>query len=779
MKKFIKRFGVVALLLSVLLTGCFRNTSDGNDSESSTNNDIKFLDLNGYTVIRGDGEANDVISAISSFYFKLMDEYGLDVSFGVDIEIKNPDKEIVIGATNRSTDKNHRYSDFSVEYKDGDIYVYGGSGEAVKAALEWLCERIAEDGKLSLEDIPYEYNATYELEALKVCGVPFSEFVFEEDSKGLTDEIKSWAGPVAGMRKESKNGYTIKVVEDSTLYLNEVSVELVGKTLMLTASSHLGNSKIAVDYFLNALKTCKGNELTFGESEIVELPKADATIKDVRSVNSSNIRVYFKALDSYKVGDEAIFVCTLKADDTVVSCPKFTWSAVDGNGKSYSGEADGSYGKLVIKLPIEAAGELQLKVLAKDENGKLIENVLQSEDADKDPLFSIIIKSADGQSVNMKEIPECFDTTPIVYVVGTDYQIIVPVNRETLMWVEVDGKLFYDDVNGILRSNCITHKMTVPQALLDGAGEYTICYRIVNQRKPYNSSVSEVYEYKSAFRPVTSENPRFFSIADAHNRVDEPVAAAKAFGKMDFLILNGDIPNDAGDIKNFATIHRIASEITNGEIPVVYARGNHDMRGIYAENIADHTPTDNGNSYFTFRLGKIWGIVLDCGEDKVDTHTEYGSTICCTEFRRRQTEFINSVIANAENEYAAEGVEYKLVVCHDPFTEYESDKPSAEDYAIYTEWARLLRESVKPDVMISGHVHRAYITEIGGALDKLGQACPVVVGSAPGTSGVTSYEDKLSVSNVYIATGFELTDSGLVVEFVGHNGIVYKRTYLQ
>ena len=782
MKTFFKKFGVVFLLLSVLLTGCVKADVEEQESVSDTES-VKTsepLDLNGYTVIRGDGEDTAVISAISSFYLKLMDEYKLDVSFGMDIEIKDSEKEIVIGSTNRFEDKNHRYSDYSVEYKDGDIYICGGSAEAIAAAIEWLSsECMTEDKKLMTDKMPYEYNATYELEDLKVCGVALNKFVFEDNGNGFTDALEAWVGPRAGLRKSSPEGYVIKVVEDKTLYLNEVAVELVDKELMLVASSHLGNAQVAADYFLDVLMNRKENDLTFPESEMIEMPKADSSVKDVRAAGGNNASISFKALDSYKVGDEAIFVCTLKSGNTVLSCPKFTWTAVDGAGKSFSGEADGSHGKLIIKLPVESAGELQLKVLVKDENGALIDRVAQSEDLDKDPLFSIIMGTSDGESIHMKEIPAAFETTPIVYAVGDNYQILVPVAQETLMWVEVDGKLFYDDVNGILRSNCITHKMTVPQALLDNAREYTICYRIVNQRKPYNSSVSEVYEYKSAFRPVESDKPRFFSIADAHNRVDEPVAAAKAFGEMDFLILNGDIPNDAGDINNFSTIHRIAAEITNGEIPVVFARGNHDMRGIYGENIADHTPTDNGNSYFTFRLGKIWGIVLDCGEDKTDSHTEYGSTVCCTDFRKRQTEFLNSIIANAENEYAAEGVEYRLVVCHDPFTEYDEDKPSAEDYAIYTEWARLLREYVKPDVMISGHVHRAYITEVGGELDNLGQACPVVVGSAPGTSGTSSYEGKISISNVFIATGFELGDSGLVVDFIGHNGIVYKRTVLQ
>ncbi|MBO7310278.1 MAG: metallophosphoesterase [Clostridia bacterium] len=291
----------------------------------------------------------------------------------------------------------------------------------------------------------------------------------------------------------------------------------------------------------------------------------------------------------------------------------------------------------------------------------------------------------------MKQIPECFATTPIVYAVGSKYQIMVPVTKETLMWVEIAGNCFYDDVNGILRSNCTTHRMTVPMELLDDAKEYKVCYRIVNERKPYYSDVTDVFEYSSPFYPVKQEGARFYHISDAHNQVSAPVASAKAFGEIDFLILNGDLPDHSGDTKNFTTIHRIAAEITDGEKPVVFSRGNHDMRGIYAENICEHTPVENGRSYYTFRLGSIWGMVLDCGEDKYDYHIEYAHTICCEDFSKRELEFIKKVIENARKEYEADGVKHKIIIAHDPFTEYVASKISEEDMKTYKEWAKLFR----------------------------------------------------------------------------------------
>ena len=768
MKNVIKRICAILLLFSVFLTSCSNQKEQGEIAEES-----KYLDLNGYMIVRGLQEEASVISAISEFYTILLNQYQIDVSFGMDVEWDESDKEIVIGATNRRADRNLRYSDFSVEYEDGKIYICGGSAEAIKAATEWFCAECVSDGKASLEKLPYAYNATYPLENLKVCGVSLREFIIEDAKNSEMNALKGWIGPRAGTRRTSENGYTIRLAEDKELYLNEVAVELVGKDLILSASSHLENSGVAANCFLTALMNCNGNDLDFKENARIELPDPPASLKDVRDVVATTKNVLATAQNSYAVGDEAVIVCALYADGVVVSCPRFTWTATTTDGKTYSGEENGAYGKAVIKIPVTGAGEICLKVLAKNEDGSLISCVNQSENMNENPVFCFTVKNAEGDSLYMKEIPDCFATTPIVYAVDREYQIMVPVKEETLMWVEVDGKCFYDDVNGILRSNTTTHKMTVPMSLLDAAGEYKICYRIVNARRPYNSSVSEVYEFTSEFRAVTSENPRFFQIADAHNQVDEPVAAAKAFGEIDFLILNGDIPNDAGDVKNFLTIHKIASEITNGEIPVVFSRGNHDMRGIYGEKLSEHTPTDQGNSFFTFRLGSIWGIVLDCGEDKPDNHAEYGSTVCCEEFRKRQIDFLNRVITNAKNEYEAEGVQYKMVVVHDPFTEYQPNQVTETDLATYTEWARLLREFIKPDVMISGHVHQAYITNVGDSLDHLGQPCPVVVGSAPGTK-ISLAPRGVWVQDIYVGTGFELNNRDILVDFVGHNGITYE-----
>lgn len=345
-------------------------------------------------------------------------------------------------------------------------------------------------------------------------------------------------------------------------------------------------------------------------------------------------------------------------------------------------------------------------------------------------------------------------TNPAVFAVDDTYQIMVPVTEECLMWVKVGDEEFYDDSNGILRSKVSTHRITVPAKTLDTAKEYTIFSRKIIERKPYFSEVEDIIQKTYRFYPVPEKNAKTYHIADAHNYVKEPIATLRLyeekFGEIDFLIMNGDLPDDSGRIENFDNIYKIADLAVKGEKPIVFSRGNHDTRGIFAENIADHTPTDNGKSYFTFRLGAIFGIILDCGEDKPDDHEAYGYTICCSDFRRRQIKFLEKIMA--EKEFENPAYKTRMVVSHVPFTMRQKPPFNIEEDT-YTEWAKILKNGFKPDLMLCGHMHGDFVlSEIGSENDNFGQPCPVVIAShcPRGDSG-------------HLGCGIEFSDDGIFV----------------
>ena len=372
------------------------------------------------------------------------------------------------------------------------------------------------------------------------------------------------------------------------------------------------------------------------------------------------------------------------------------------------------------------------------------------------------------------QVTELLPYYPGVYAVGEDYQILLPFSAEAIVKVRVGEKDFYDDMCGVLRSSTLIHRVEIPMAILDAAKEYTVIYRKIIDRKAYFPEMEEEVHLTFDFRPLPTEGRlNIYHLSDTHNMVEEPIAASAYLGdEIDLLILNGDIPNHAGKHEHMETVFRLASGVAKGNIPILCTRGNHDDRGRCAEDFLSYIPHKNGKTYYTVRMGKVWALILDCGEDKDDTHEEYGNTICFHPFRLAETEFLRDVVKNADREYLAEGVERRLVICHIPFTFSKGVDPFDIEKEIYAEWSRLLREEIRPELMICGHRHVTEIWEVGGKYDVYGQPCPVVVGSRP-------IRHKETKEKEFIGCAITLEGRTAKVVFNHHSGEVREEHLLQ
>lgn len=335
--------------------------------------------------------------------------------------------------------------------------------------------------------------------------------------------------------------------------------------------------------------------------------------------------------------------------------------------------------------------------------------------------------------MNDFKLPEHMPYHPAVFAVGDKYQIFAVIDASAIFWVEINGKRYNDESNGIMRSETLIHRVDLPMSELDMAGRYKVVYRLYPDRQPYYPKGSEPYSAEFEFRSLSPENkaPKLLYISDTHNLVAEPVAFADRWrDSADLLIMNGDIPDSSASPEHIKTVFAIAGGVTRGYIPAVFSRGNHDTRGLCAEQFERYTPTRDGKTYYSFRCGSLWGLVLDCGEDKADESEEYGGTICMHDFRLRETEYIKEVINNTDREYAAPGVNHVVLICHIPFT-YIYRPPFDIEKELYSEWARLTREYIKPEALIFGHMHISDIWRKGGENDHLGQCADAVLAGVP------------------------------------------------
>ena len=294
-----------------------------------------------------------------------------------------------------------------------------------------------------------------------------------------------------------------------------------------------------------------------------------------------------------------------------------------------------------------------------------------------------------------------FTYEPVVYAVEDDYQIVFSTNHSATAWVEIGGEKYYDLFAGSMKSEDTVHKITVPQEKLDAAGGYSIHAEKMIYRGPFGGFKGKEISKSYSFRPVNSADGLvYYTITDAHHARKGATLAALSVEGLDFIVILGDTVGMTEYENNAQLTNAIAHDVTKGEIPVVYARGNHEIKGAYAEDLHKYVGSKDGSFYYWFTLSDVFGITLDLGEDHDPGWWEYYETDQFTSYREEQTKFLEELVA--EKPY--ENYNYTLVACHIPIQFVNSRKDHVE---AKTSWTALLNE-IAPDLAVYGHQHDLY-----------------------------------------------------------------------
>ena len=299
------------------------------------------------------------------------------------------------------------------------------------------------------------------------------------------------------------------------------------------------------------------------------------------------------------------------------------------------------------------------------------------------------------------ELRPCdFTYGAVVYAVEDDYQIVFSTSDSAIAWVEIDGECYYDLYAGSMRSADKVHKIEVPQEVLDAAGGYKTCAKQMIYRGPFGGYTGKTISRDYHFRPVdSSDGLNHIAISDVHEAVDAAVAAATTRKDTDFIVLLGDLVSMVETEADAQMANDIAHGITGGEIPVIYARGNHEIKGEYAEVLYKYVGSKHQSYHYTVTLGDddVFAVVLDMGEDHEDDYWEYYGTAQFDLYRAAQTEMLEEILA--EGDY--ENYRYRMMICHIPVV-YVDKNGNFEQYR--NEWTALLNQ-IEPDIGLSGHKH--------------------------------------------------------------------------
>ena len=294
-----------------------------------------------------------------------------------------------------------------------------------------------------------------------------------------------------------------------------------------------------------------------------------------------------------------------------------------------------------------------------------------------------------------------FTYEPVVYAVEDTYQIVFSTNHKATAWVEIDGEEYYDLYAGSMKSNDTVHKITVPQEKLDAAKAYSIHAEKMIYRGPFGGFKGREISKEYSFRPVNTEDGLvYYTMTDVHHAREGAVAAALAVENLDFLVVLGDSVGMVEYEKDVQFSNLLAHEVTGGQIPVVYARGNHEIKGAYAESMYKYVGSKNESFYYWFTLSDVFGITLDLGEDHDDGWWEYYGTDRFALYHDEQTEFLQDLAQTKPYE----AYNYTLVACHIPIQFVNSRKDHEE---VKAEWTELLNE-IQPDLVVYGHQHDLY-----------------------------------------------------------------------
>jgi len=274
-------------------------------------------------------------------------------------------------------------------------------------------------------------------------------------------------------------------------------------------------------------------------------------------------------------------------------------------------------------------------------------------------------------------------------------------------------------VDGQVVCNNYLHKIRI-DGLQPGQKYY---YRVCSQEMLLYQAYKKVFGNTaqssfSEFTLPTTDTDSFTAVVfnDLHQHTQTFRALCKQIQNVDydFVVFNGDCVDDPVD-HNQATA--FISELTEGvhgdRIPTFFMRGNHEIRNAYSIGLRDHYDYVGDKTYGSFNWGDTRIVMLDCGEDKLDSHWVYYGLNDFSQLRNEQVDFLKKELSAKEFKKAKK----RILIHHIPLYGNDGVNLCADL------WTNLL-EKAPFNVSLNAHTHKYAFHPKG----ELGNNYPVVIG---------------------------------------------------
>ena len=217
--------------------------------------------------------------------------------------------------------------------------------------------------------------------------------------------------------------------------------------------------------------------------------------------------------------------------------------------------------------------------------------------------------------------------------------------------------------------------------------------------------------YSSAWKGFITQDPQqtehhIFITSDMHNKPDSLVALLKHldYKTCDRFIYNGDMTDymQDGVEEPYSGYINVSVNMFAQNKPFEIVRGNHETRGNMSRHFMDYFPHKSGHIYNAYRWGDLEIVLLDSGEDKLDSHKEYYGMASFYSYREEMARWFQELIQTDEFRTA----KYRIVVCH--FTMLLDDGKPTDEFGGQPQLISLIMPILKQcdiDMLISGHYH--------------------------------------------------------------------------
>ncbi len=345
-------------------------------------------------------------------------------------------------------------------------------------------------------------------------------------------------------------------------------------------------------------------------------------------------------------------------------------------------------------------------------------------------------------------------SAPAVIDNGKEYSVVFATTDKGTGYVtyNFDGKEYtlFDSTGGRMNSNSVIHSVAVPYEHLKNNTYKVGSVRVIEGYSYGSHTGKEVISEEYTFNVNESKNQTYLTISDWHTNLDGVYDSLPYIGEYDGVILMGDAsPGLDFEGEAVRNIVELAGTVSGGTMPILYTRGNHETRGNYAGELLKALGLNE--FYYQTEIGDVSVVLLDSGEDKDDSHPEYGGLNNYNDYRAKQVEWLKTVETKSE----------KVIVLSHSWQISDVEPELSE-----TAWNELDRLGAA--LLISGHSHQCRFVGDDSEYEK------EVMQKHP---EIKAYMDGGNNGDRYIASKLTISDSEILIEaYTNHGEKVFDET---